>query len=73
MRTKMKWFVISNDTGVVLAVYGSVLQPEANAKLVSLREEFPLARFYLHFVLNSSRPRVGQAISLRGSRFFGYF
>lgn len=63
----MEWFVISNDVGDVLAVYGAALQDMADAKLASLQVEFPFAKFVLHrgVYASDNRPHVGQTISMK--------
>jgi hypothetical protein len=60
----MEWYVISNDIGGILAVYGSALRDMAEAKMAALQDEFPFAAFRLHYILNEQRPRVGQSISM---------
>lgn len=64
----MEWFMVSNDQGDVLAVYGAALRDMADAKIAALREEFPFAAFYLHYGVytDDDRPRVGQTISMKG-------
>lgn len=55
------WLCITNAEGTVLAVYGSALGDEAEAKYQELCEKFPGAVKPVA-VRSAKRPRVGEAV-----------
>ncbi len=64
------WFVVSNEVGTILAVYGAALQAEARQKATDIYVDHgcPVA---LH-VVTGNRPRVFGSISMKGSvEWFG--
>lgn len=63
----MKWFVLTNDLGYILAVYGSALGQSAYQKAAELHIDYGSA-IYLHNVLCDKRPCVGQSMSMRNAK-----
>jgi len=61
-----RWFVLSNEEGHILAVYGSALRSEADAKQTEIAKQ-TACRVFFHDILGP-RPRVGQTISMVGMR-----
>lgn len=61
------FYVLSNDVGTVLGVYGSAVVDHARERARKLVHEFARP-IYLHCVLATycDRPRVGQSISMKG-------
>ena len=59
---RLNWFLIVNVQGQILAVYGSSLAEEAQAKARELRA---LGFVELRLVATSKRPRVGAPIGKR--------
>ena len=62
----MPWYILSNETGAILAVYGAALESEARAKGAKIAADTG-CKVALHYVWLGSRPRVGLAISMRGT------
>lgn len=67
MKTTPAWHVVSDEDGLVLAVY-------SNGKLAAAQEAarsyeyYSGLRTYLHFIVCNARPSVGQSISMKGVR-----
>lgn len=61
----MQWYVLSNEIGTILAVYGSALSDMAVSQGEKLATEFPQSAIYLHNV-TGNRPSVGGTISMLG-------
>lgn len=62
----MEWYILSNDTGTILGVYGSALGDMARKRGQDIAEDTgcPMA---LHFIFNSKKPSVGMSISMKGN------
>lgn len=60
------WHVVSDEVGTVLAVYGSALLDDANKKGCEIIRSTGAAT-YLHSIRCSTRPSVGQSISMKGA------
>lgn len=58
------WVVLSNEQGLILAVYGSALETIATHKGVEIREQANCC-VAIHRIVGS-RPCVYQTISMRG-------
>lgn len=64
---KFTWYVVSNEVGGILAVYGSALGSEANAKAHEINNQTG-ARVALHYITGKrGKPVVGGAISMKGN------
>jgi len=62
--TALPWYVISNDIGTILAVYGNALGDEAREKAKDIAAQH--GPVFLHHVL-ANRPHVGGSISMTGT------
>jgi hypothetical protein len=58
-----RWYVLSNEVGTILGVYGEALRDMAEDRAKKLRQEFPFARVDLNLV-ETARPSVGQNLSV---------
>lgn len=58
------WYVLSNEVGTILAVYGSALESEAVARGKDIANQ-TACKVALHFI-GGKRPGVGGSISMRG-------
>lgn len=61
----LQWYVVSNEVGIILAVYGSALEDMALSKCKELADAFPESGIYLHNIVGN-RPSVGGSISMKG-------
>jgi hypothetical protein len=61
MRT---YHIVSNELGVILAVYGEALLSEAQSKAKYI-QTITGGFTYIHTVTNKKQPHVGQSISMR--------
>lgn len=60
--TRSNWYLVVNGNGLILAVYGSALGEEAQAKAREIAAVGPVA---LRLVATSKRPAVGGTIGKR--------
>ncbi len=61
----MPWYILSNDVGTILAVYGAAFERVAHARARNMASASgnPVA---VHYGWLSDRPQVGCSISMRG-------
>ena len=59
------WYVLSNENGEILAVYGSALETMAKACADQIKQDTGIEPYW-HHIFCANRPKIGQSISMKG-------